>query len=170
MRNLEKRMYFFVPYQLTGIQQGIQCGHAALEYTSEFGHTLEYKDFVKNWKTWIVLNGGSTNNDPQRLGSLNILLDELESTNINVAYFCEPDLQDAVTAVCFICDERVWNYEKYPDYDDKLYGSVEGNPWEKLFFGDGGIHHMNYDMWLAHCIGGNINLTLRNILKGKRLA
>ena len=177
--NLELRMYFFVPYQLTGIQQGIQCGHAALEYAKQFGHTPEYKDFIDNWKTWIVLNGGSTNSrnqevgiDPEckPIGSLNQILESLQKLGPVCSYFREPDLQDAVTAVCFICDERVWNYEKYPDFDEAIYGSVDDHPWKECFYKTDNGCIMSYDMWLSKCIGGSINLELRKIIRGKRLA
>ncbi len=33
------------------------------------------------------------------------------------ARFCEPDLGDQLTAICFLVDERVWDREKYPDFE-----------------------------------------------------
>ncbi len=36
---LEQRMYFFVPYNISEIQKGIQAGHAALQYANLCGHT-----------------------------------------------------------------------------------------------------------------------------------
>lgn len=110
---LEKRMYFFTIYQLTGIQAGIQCGHAALEYAYQYGQTEEYIDFITNWKTWIVLNGGTTNADRDfegiPTGSLNLIGDQLQDNDIEFSYFVEPDLNNALSALCFIADERVFN-------------------------------------------------------------
>ena len=80
---LEKRMYFFVPYQLTGIQQGIQCGHAALEYARKYWNDIYFIDFRENWKTWVILNGGTTNNNPDKLGTLNQIHNQLLENEIN---------------------------------------------------------------------------------------
>ena len=37
MKQLEYRMYGLVPYNLSPIQQGIQFGHAVVEYMLSFG-------------------------------------------------------------------------------------------------------------------------------------
>ena len=52
MESLEKRMYFFVPYNISPIQQAIQAGHAVEQYAHKFRNDPEYIDYVKNWKTW----------------------------------------------------------------------------------------------------------------------
>jgi len=64
MNNLEKRMYFLVPYNISPIQQAIQAGHSMGEYALKYGrydsdHLIW--EFLEKWKTWIVLNGGTTN-------------------------------------------------------------------------------------------------------------
>jgi hypothetical protein len=160
--NLEKRMYFFVPYQLTGIQQGIQAGHSMGEYALKYGrynpdHLIW--EFLEKWKTWIILNGGTTNNNRNfemiPVGSLNQIVDQLEKNEIEFSIFNEPDINNALTAVCFICDERVFNYEKYPELDSE-YGTREQlenslKLWEKS-------------------VGGKKNVFLRELLKGKKLA
>jgi len=166
-KRLEKRMYFFVPYQLTGIQQGIQCGHAALEYAYEHGNSPDYIDFIRNDKTWIVLNGGSTRsfllvgqdgfNIP---GTLNQIENDLEEMCICYSSFREPDLENALTAVCFIADERVWNKKDYPDYLE-WYQEKEGIILE---YGE-----PEFDYW-KELIGGEKNLFLRNLINGKKLA
>lgn len=56
---MKYRMYFFVPCNISEIQKGIQAGHAALEYAFLYGDTDEYKSFIVNDKTWIILNGGT---------------------------------------------------------------------------------------------------------------
>ena len=158
---LEKRMYFFVPYQLTGIQQGIQCGHAALRYAKKYWENPVFIDFRDNWETWVILNGGSTNSrqheidvDPncKPIGTLNQIHNQLVENKIDCVDFYEPDLQDAMTAICFICDERVFNKEKYEDFEDKLLD--DQTPTKQ---------------WIKS-IGGEKNLFLRELLKGKRLA
>lgn len=128
MNNLEKRMYFLVPYNISPIQQAIQAGHAALEYAYRYGNDNDYVDFIENWKTWIILNGGTTNStrtlgDGISIGSLNQTLDSIYQFNkenpdfiIDVSYFKEPDLNDALTAISLIVDERVFNRKDYPDF------------------------------------------------------
>jgi len=115
---LEYRMYGAVPYQLSGIQSGIQYGHAVIEYSNHYGDTEEYQKWSKIDKTFIVLNGGTTNFYLERLGSLNQMAYSLETDfSLKVARFHEPDLGDQLTGIAFLVDERVWNREKYPDYD-----------------------------------------------------
>jgi hypothetical protein len=126
----EKRMYFLVPYNISPIQQAIQAGHAALEYARKYGDDEDFIDFADNHKTWIILNGGTTNNGfkigtGKAKGMLNqVVQDILEFNSENPKYeikfatFQEPDLNDALTAICLIVDERVFNREDYPDFND----------------------------------------------------
>ena len=186
-KELELRMYFFVIYQLKGIQQGIQAGHAALEYAVTYGHTKLFEVFVDKYKTWIVLNGGTTNDSSDfegfAVGSINRIVDSLETTNIDYAYFREPDLNDAITSVCFICDERVWNYEDYPDFvnwllDIKMYEetkdmTTKNNPdlWVKLRLYPELQQEMfpeYYKEWVE-MMGGKKNVFLRELIKNKKL-
>lgn len=159
MKDLELRMYFFVPYQLTGIQKGIQCGHAALEYARRYWNDEQFIDFIDNWKTWVILDGGTTNSsyDDQgnRMGSLNNILDSLTKMGIKRSYFTEPDLENAITAVCFIADERVFNARCYP-------GPVLDESGEPEDMDD-------YNEFVES-IGGLQNLFLRNLIKNKKLA
>lgn len=117
MKDFEQRMYFLVLYSLSPIQKGIQAGHAALEYANIYSDTDEYKRFIDRDKTWILLDGGTTNDSEEEPGTLNQALDELEENGINYAIFREPDLNDSLTCICFLADERVWNRVDYPDYE-----------------------------------------------------
>ena len=42
MNKLELRMYGFVPYNLSPIQQGIQYGHAVVEYSQRMKYLGEH--------------------------------------------------------------------------------------------------------------------------------
>lgn len=183
----ELRMYFFVPYNISPIQQAIQAGHAALEYAHKFYDSPLYENFVTRWKTWIILNGGTTNRKLDMItdefaGSLDTIGQQLVDNKIDCAAFFEPDLNDALTAVCFICDERVFNYEDYPDFinyllDVKMYPEARDQmPAENIIMlktlsveNQQAEFPEYYKEWVT-LMGGEKNLFLRELLKGKKLA
>lgn len=117
MEKLELRMYGLVPYNISPIQQAIQFGHAVVEYGLKYFTDEIYQDWAKNWKTFIILNGTTTNLNPEKLGGLNKHLQNIGNIGIKLSTFHEPDLGDQLTAFVFIVDERVFNREKYPDYN-----------------------------------------------------
>ena len=104
-------MYGLVPYNLSPIQQGIQAGHSFIEYGLNHFNEKEYQDWAKNYKTFIILNGGTTNLNYDRPGSLNKHANYLESIGVKIARFHEPDLGDQLTAICFILNEKVFNFQ-----------------------------------------------------------
>lgn len=182
MKNLDLRMYFLVPYNISPIQQAIQAGHAAIEYALEYGETELFKEFGKNHKTWIILNGGTTNNNPEKLGDLQEVVNSLIKFNtetkkekISFSLFHEPDLNDALTAICFIADERVFNYEDYPDIYSFSKNIIDTNEWFELRNGKQDYGFIKqvipsvYKDWELS-LGGSKNVFLRNILRNKKLA
>jgi hypothetical protein len=179
---LEYRMYGFVPYNISEIQKGIQFGHAVQEYNNKFfnGHNaIEISRFNKwrlDWKTFIILNGGTTNSnkDSVHYGSLNKILDDLNENEIELATFCEPDLGDQLSAICFIVDERVFNFEDYPTFKDYLidvHGERAIRERKKNFSGMSleGIYVDTYKEWVD-LIGGEKNVFLKGFLKNFKLA
>lgn len=117
----EYRMYGLVPYNLSPIQQGIQFGHAVVEYGLEFFETPEYQEWARRDKTFIILNGGTTNDNNMRLGTLQQNYFELTDRGIKVGEFHEPDLGDQMTAVVFLVDDRVFDKIAWPDYPGPYY-------------------------------------------------
>ena len=114
-------MYGLVPYNISPIQQGIQFGHAVVEYSiGRYGSHADYKKWSKEDKTFIILNGGTTNNNSEiydNMGTMNQAVRRLEDICIPHTTFNEPDLGDQLTAVVFLVDERVWDEETYPNYE-----------------------------------------------------
>lgn len=171
---LEYRMYGLVPYNLSPIQQGIQFGHAVVEYglnvkDVESNQSI-YNKWAKNDKTFIILNGGTTNNNPERLGSLNQHLTALTSVGIPVVEFCEPDLGDQLTAIVFLVDERVFNRTLYPDFVGTPYPWPSNKkPTERQMSIWQAENDRNYEKWVER-IGGDNNAFLRDYLKPLRLA
>lgn len=130
---LEYRMYGWVPYNISPIQQGIQFQHAVQEFNNiatgwqvvPRPFDYETRGYLKKWatldKTSIILNGGTTNLNPNRLGSLNQVLETLETVHeLDCASFYEEDLGDQLTAVVTLLDERVWDFETYPSPPKEL--------------------------------------------------
>jgi hypothetical protein len=170
---LEYRMYGLVPYNISPIQQGIQFGHAVVEYgqTVKGLSNLEkiYNKWAKEDKTFIILNGGTTNNTPDKLGSLNQHLRTLTDNGVATSVFHEPDLGDQLTAVVFLVDERVFNRELYPEFqEEKLpYGTRKPSKKAQLELEE--RNESNYQKWVEK-IGGPKNAFLREFLKPLRLA
>ncbi len=170
---LEYRMYGLVPYNLSPIQQGIQFGHAIVDY----GETIRdiepfqkvYRKWAKEDKTFIILNGGTTNNNVEKLGTLNIHLQTLLDNGVKVQSFCEPDLGDQLTGICFLVDERVWNKELYPDFIKETLPWSKNKPSEKELSILEEKNNKNYQHWVEK-IGGETNAWLREYLKPLRLA
>jgi hypothetical protein len=179
---LELRMYGLVPYNISPIQQAIQFGHAVVEYGQKFRND-NYNDWADNWKTFIILNGGTTNHktsleDGLPFGSLNNHLLTLMDNDVDFAQFNEPDLGDQLTAVVFIVDERVFNKKKYPDFEDWVitnYGDLitsGGSAYQiaqRIKESNSKADKKVYQEWVK-IIGGEKNVFLRDFLKNFRLA
>jgi len=188
---LALRAYFFVPYNISEMQCGIQGIHTAFRYGRKFAEDETLKNFVDNHETVIMLNGGTTNDERDFegfvAGTLNQIGDQLSEKNIPFTYFIEPDLNHALTALCFLADERVFNKKDYPDLSDYLYGL---HPFTSTDM-ENGTHKIasipliafklktneelqeeyptEYKEWVR-LIGGVKNVFLRDLLKDKKLA
>jgi hypothetical protein len=194
MGKLELRMYGIVPYNISPIQQGIQFGHAVVEYGQRvklpsalskmsLNAPCLYDDWADNWKTFIILNGGTTNNktsleDGLPFGTLNNHLLTLIDNGIDLAHFNEPDLGDQLSAVVFIVDERVFNKKKYPEFEDWVienYGDLitgGGTAYQiakRIKLSTHKKDQKVYQEWVK-LIGGEKNAFLRDFLKNFRLA
>jgi hypothetical protein len=97
----ELRMYFFVMYNLSGIQKGIQAGHAAVEYGLKFGKTKTYKEFATHHKTFILLDGGGSED-------MKFRMEELDCFGVQHTPFYEPDLNNSLSAIAFIVPKSVY--------------------------------------------------------------
>ena len=122
-KQLELRLYGLVMYNISPIQQGIQFGHANDIYKEKYGKDKNYQEFLKKHKTYIVLNGGTSNDgkrtmygQPKQLGSMEQHLQTLQKNKIKCAAFYEPDLNYALSAILFLFDDRVFNKKDYPDF------------------------------------------------------
>jgi hypothetical protein len=170
---LEYRMYGIVPYNLSPIQQGIQFGHAVVEYGQNARYLQPHEAIYNKWaakdKTFIILNGGTTNINPEKLGTLNQNLAALYFNGVLTSEFYEPDLGDQLTAVVFLVDERVFNRTLYPDFQEEKLPYGVRKPSKKAETELEERNEANYQKWVEK-IGGVKNAFLREFLKPLRLA
>ena len=195
MKKLELRMYGLVPYNISPIQQAIQFGHAVVEYGQKMKYlgehnqslNIQYNDWADNWKTFIILNGGTSNHSVNRysdtedfFGSMENNLKLLEDNGVEVGTFYEPDLNDMLSGIVFIVDERIFNKKDYPDFSDWLMSSKYA---ELIRTFDTDVNTIAeyiknstnkedqkaYKEWI-NLVGGEKNVFLRDFLKNFRLA
>ena len=163
MFNMEYRMYGLAIYQLHGKHMGIQFQHAVTRFSRTYQDRQEYIEWADVHQTSIVLQGGTTNLNPDRLGTINIHFKTLIESGIECVAFYEPDLGDQMTSFVFLVDERVFNKEKYPDLNaDFLVENYDGIEDENLY-----MSRMTSD-WIAS-VGGEKIVFLREYLKPLKL-
>ncbi len=175
-KRLKFRMYGLVNYQLTGMQGGIQFGHATDQFaakviTAILNNPGDNSEFVENYIAWVmmdkavvVLDGGSTNLNPNKLGTLNKYMETLKLMNVYVVPFYEEDLGDQLLSFAFLLDERVWDKVNYPDFDFVLRQTDRTKP---VFSSD--TEEENWKTWVGS-IGGIQNNNLREFIRPLRLA
>lgn len=171
------KLYCIVPFNISTEQKGIQLTHGVVEYVLkclEYINGEEEKkqlldvfiDWGTNSKTTILLRGGGSNHVGNRYtgekniggfdgigtpesydGSMEKTLKTLITNGVNVSTFYEPDLNDMLSSIVFIVDERAFDFDLYPNF-------VEGE---------------DYDKWVES-VGGETNAFLRKYLPPFKLA
>lgn len=184
MNKPELRMYGLVPYNISPIQQGIQYTHSVVRYGRKYNNEL-FADWADNWETSIILNGGTTNTNPDKLGTLNQHLQSLVDNGIDCCPFYEPDLGDQLTCVTFIVNEYV--FAKDPITKKYVYDNFEDWIWKnqtpffyldrysvkgaRAKFRDSSDDNLkaHYNKWVEY-MGGQKNVFLREFTEPLRLA
>lgn len=118
----EYRMYGLVPYNLSPIQQGIQFGHGVVEYAQDNFNDPVYQHWASKYKTFMILNGGTSNHSENRyekdvpyVGTMEMHLKALQDAGVKIGVFYEPDLNDMLSAIVFLVEERAFDKETYPE-------------------------------------------------------
>lgn len=170
----ELRMYFLVMYNLSGIQQGIQAGHAAIEYQVKYMMPNDRgliatanRLWATDHKTFMVLNGGTSNQSAEQPGTMEQHLKWLNERDVPCAAFNEPDLNGALSAIAFILDGRVFDRALYPDFKDFPY--VEQSPARKMATASGFDATMTKLQWIEW-VGGPEVCEMREWVSRFRLA
>ena len=93
---------------------------------------------------------------------------------IPYASFHEPDLNNALSALCFICDNKVFDWFNYPIfvkwvYEFKGLQLTDKEKVEKLPYESGSSLDKLYQEWVEF-VGGEQNAKLKELIYGKKLA
>jgi len=175
-KKLEYKMCFFTLSQLSDIDKGIQCGYAALIYANDFGKTEQFINYINDWNEWIIFNGKTTGNKIcgiDRIGYINQIVNQLDDNNINYSSYFEKKLNFALTTICFIVDERIYNKFNYPEFVDYLIDKIsidnklESSEFVKLKITKLDDLILKYNTY--YNVGGEQNVFLRNLLVDKEL-
>ena len=154
---MEYRMYCLAERHLSPVQKAIQSAHAIVDFigytTPADEHAMAIAQWMDKDKTIIILDGGNSDDMETDLAIL-------KDHNISFAEFHEPDMGGFRTAICFLANDGVWDYERfgrsYEDYQHMCEHNCELPKW-------------NYDEWL-NSIGGTQNEILKELVATKRLA
>lgn len=131
-KELRQVMYGFVMYQLGAtIHAGIQYGHAKDEFSIKYGRTKTFKRWLHKDKVYMIKNGGTTNSVS---GGLQTRIKELEERKIKYATFREEDMDNILTSIAFLIDERVWDTDKYPSLEDLAAPGNKFGDFKDIYF------------------------------------
>ena len=159
------RLYCIALRHLSPIQKGIQLQHATVEYSRLKDNEL-YDQWADKDKTTILLEAHSSNNaknsmhglDPE-LGQMESIVNSLKENNIQHSVFHEPDINYALTAICIIVTDTVYDYTEFPDIELILDETI-----------DEGTRQMWLDTLSDKWRNYTQNRFLRNLLKQFKLA
>lgn len=155
---MEYRMYFLVLRHLSGINKAVQTSHAIAEYSFRYHNYTDFQDYVTKDKTIVMLDGGTHQDmvESQRI---------LKENGIKHSYFLEPDINDAMTAICFLVDERIWNRENYLSY--KAFIEEKINDYQIDIERN---YVPSYECDWVDYIGGKQNNVIYNLISGRKLS
>ena len=164
---MEYRMYYLILRHLSGINKAVQTSHTSIEYAVKYMVNNDFQKYATIDKTIVMLDGG-THQEMVELQKM------LEDNGINNTYFTEPDVNDAMTAICFLVDERLFNKEIFVSYEkfSELYfrDNPELSQMDYIeFLNDKIPNNTVYQEWVKY-IGGVKNETIYNIINRRKLA
>jgi hypothetical protein len=119
------RLYSFVNFYLSSIQQGVQTGHLSNEMTVKYllngaphitsGAVMTIKEWLKDHKTYIILNGGAAFD----IESTFMMLEDI-SKELNLPYDCfyedEVSLKGMMTCCGIIVPEKYYAAMDYTKF------------------------------------------------------
>lgn len=131
-KEIDNRLYFFVLDKISNIQKGIGMGKAALKYF------IDKEYLADEYEPWLVLNVSSNKH------KMNDIKTILNKHAVDYTSYKDPNLNNTLTIICLLVDERVYNINKYPDWDKDN-------------------SEVTYDRWVS-LMGGQSNIVLRELI------
>lgn len=154
------RTYEIVLRHLSGVNKGVQVEHSAKRFIWKYRNEPFVEELMENPEneTTIMVDGG-THQDMVEIQR------QLEELNIPHTFFIEPDLNDCMTAITVVADERVWDRENYKSYRDFVDFNM-ANDGISIY---SSIKPTYIEEWYEY-IGGEQNSKLYEILSTKKLS
>lgn len=143
----KKEYQFYVimlPY-FSSSQTSQYAIRAAMEYCQKYYKCDNFESQMTHYQGAKIVNCANER-------ELIEIKTELLTRQISFISVEDNDLNNTLTAIGIMIDERVYDREKYPSYDVWGFNSDE----------------ISYNDWL-HIIGGENNIYLRQILSGKKI-
>jgi len=111
MYKITPAAYIFTHQYLNTMQQGIQSAHVIAELSlleGERGNSV--REWAKRYKTIRILNAGSGETFNDRYERFKVICEQYKLSN---AYFCEPDINNMMTAFGFIMAPQIISQLEY---------------------------------------------------------
>jgi hypothetical protein len=160
VENLEKRMYSLNLYNISPIQCGIQSYHSGVECIVEYilkdvldfhllkrddlnNIDLDIIDWAMNWKTVILLNGGTTI-------SLTTYLQYLQERGIKCMPFYEPDLGGVITSISFLLNSNSFEKENVPVFIDSFFKKFKYDEYDEILKNLHFLNELEQDEFISY--------------------
>jgi hypothetical protein len=163
---MEYRMYYLVLRHLSGINKAVQTSHASIEYAVKYIANSDFQKYATIDKTIVMLDGGTHQ-------EMVMLQKQLDENGVNNTYFIEPDINDAMTAICFLVDERLFNKDIFVSYEKFCALHFKDSDTTSIDYVEFLLNKQPggelYEEWVKQ-IGGTQNETIYNIINGRKLS
>lgn len=148
------KMYSIVLRHLDGQNKGVQTTHGVCEYIRKHWDDEDLQQWINQDKTLVMLSGGT-------VPDMNEIRASFDEAGIPYETFEEEDLADLTTSICLLADERVWDRENYPSF----------NEFAKTYTETTGLTNTD-DLVVVYerLVGGHQNAVKKEILNNLRLA
>lgn len=165
------RLYSFVNFYLSSIQQGIQTGHLTDDMSTQYimrtaenrPQAQKYREWISKHKTYIILNGG----DHESIISTFMILEDI-CPDLELPYGCftEPGLGDMMTCCGVVVPENYYeamNYKQFIYEYKKTNRAIYTDIKESSYFYYNELGFMEYEEY-------TIQWSLIDLIKSKKLA
>lgn len=154
------KMYSIVLRHLDGQNKGIQTAHGVCEYVRKHWGDNNLQQWIYWDKTIVMLNGGT-------VSDMDMIVEKFTEAGVPFETFEEEDLSGLTTSICLLADERVWDRDTYPSFDEFVkdfttMGAAMGVSKETC--------EKQFTEMYEERVGGHRNAVMKEVLNNLRLA